>query len=50
MKIIGCVHVFRRISNNWFHWNTGDVMTIGRCDICGFEKEIDFEKIKRIDK
>ncbi len=41
-----CKHEFVDMSNHWFHWNTGEVMCIGRCINCGLEKEIVFKKIK----
>ena len=41
-----CVHIYIDTSNHWFHWNTGDVMCIGRCAKCGLEKEIPYTIIK----
>jgi len=40
-------HDFMRVSNSWFHWNTGEVMCIGRCLKCGREKEIPLSLIKK---
>lgn len=46
-EVVICKHDFVRISNNWFHWNTGEVMTLGRCLKCGVQEEIEFSIIKR---
>ena len=46
-KEVDCDHEFRAISNNWRHWNTGILMTRGRCVKCGIEKEIRFSMVKK---
>lgn len=46
-KEVECDHDFISTSNNWFHWNTGILMTRGRCLKCGLEKEIRFSKVKK---
>ena len=46
-KEVECDHEFRDVSNHWFHWITGDVMTTGRCWKCGLQKEIEFSMVKK---
>lgn len=40
-------HQFKSVSNNWFHWNTGEVMCIGECVKCGIRKEIEYSKVRK---
>jgi len=41
-----CDHYYKDISNHWFHWNTGEVMCIGRCSKCGIRETIPYSIIK----
>jgi len=41
-----CNHEFTRISNCWFHWNTGEPICIGRCIKCSLTKVIEIKDIK----
>lgn len=40
-------HQFKSVSNNWFHWNTGEIMCIGECVKCGIRKEIEYSKVRK---
>lgn len=42
-----CEHEFVSLGSKWFHWNTGDVMTIGRCLRCDLQKPIKASLIKK---
>jgi len=46
-KEVDCDHEFRAISNNWHNWNTGILMTRGRCVKYGIEKEIKFSMVRK---